>query len=474
MLAYTITAALLLAAQPIVSASSSSSSPRGNGVPHRRRTIINTKRGEPGKQQQQQQISETRNLNLVAPLNDICTNAVNIPATTSRPHSFYASYTTVGATSDFDTESCGAASETNGVWYKYTPGANETLTATVVDSTNNADDAESYANYATASGLGIRVYTGEDCTTLTCHSEFDPSSISFVGEANVEYKFLISSAASSSSGAWFSFALGIEEESSPTISPSKSVGGMDVPASTVPAPISSTGAPKEYSLYRDDHNSATDDDVEAAGEIMDSYDMMSYSTKSSKYTSSTSKSKSSSSSSDGIEDGEDEDDCDESMSMSIMSKSSKTSAKAFKKSKSPKRGYDSSSMSHATSTTTTKRSSSTSSSSSSKDASASSMSTSTKSGKYNSSMSMMSVSKSSKTSSSKCSKVLGKTDKSKSSKMGKNSKDYDEDGNGILGLNALNRLNTLSNDGVVVGSKFNNVSVMLLGLIIGGVGVYLS
>ena len=472
MLAYTITAALLLAAQPIVSASSSSSSPRGNGVPHRRRTIINTKRGEPGKQQQQQQISETRNLNLVAPLNDICTNAVNIPATTSRPHSFYASYTTVGATSDFDTESCGAASETNGVWYKYTPGANETLTATVVDSTNNADDAESYANYATTSGLGIRVYTGEDCTTLTCHSEFDPSSISFVGEANVEYKFLISSAASSSSGAWFSFALGIEEESSPTISPSKSVGGMDVPASTVPAPISSTGAPKEYSLYRDDHNSATDDDVEAAGEIMDSYDMMSYSTKSSKYTSSTSKSKSSSS--DGIEDGEDEDDCDESMSMSIMSKSSKTSAKAFKKSKSPKRGYDSSSMSHATSTTTTKRSSSTSSSSSSKDASASSMSTSTKSGKYNSSMSMMSVSKSSKTSSSKCSKVLGKTDKSKSSKMGKNSKDYDEDGNGILGLNALNRLNTLSNDGVVVGSKFNNVSVMLLGLIIGGVGVYLS
>ena len=88
--------------------------------------------------------------------------------------------------------SCGAAADANGVWYAYTPAETKVISVTV--------DA----------GQSVRVYTGE-CDALECLAGLEPAR-DFVGEANVDYRFLVSEQDASDGAA---FAIEVEDYAVP-------------------------------------------------------------------------------------------------------------------------------------------------------------------------------------------------------------------------------------------------------------------
>ncbi|CAJ1920931.1 unnamed protein product [Cylindrotheca closterium] len=118
--------------------------------------------------------------------NDHCIHALNI---VSLPFSM--ADTTAGSTPDFAVKTCGVVSEASGVWYTYTPTETRSIRV-FVDKTSGS--ARSY----------LRVFYGDDCDALICRmysggfSSRD-SSATFVGQAGVTYKFLVSPGSGGSS-----------------------------------------------------------------------------------------------------------------------------------------------------------------------------------------------------------------------------------------------------------------------------------
>ncbi|CAJ1921028.1 unnamed protein product [Cylindrotheca closterium] len=114
--------------------------------------------------------------------NDACDDARNI---VSLPYQL--ADTTVGALPDFDIETCGIEASAGGVWYTYTPSETRSIRVFV----------EITSGYTRSY---IRVFSGDDCDALTCllYSGFSPStrdsSATFVGQAGVTYKVLVSTA----------------------------------------------------------------------------------------------------------------------------------------------------------------------------------------------------------------------------------------------------------------------------------------
>ena len=102
------------------------------------------------------------------PPNDECDDATTIALLP-----YQDSGTTVCSTADFESASCGAEPNANGVWYRYTPSATKTIAVTV------------------SGGPNVRIYSSQGCDDFDCLAEFNPTSF-FVGVAGTEYRFLVS------------------------------------------------------------------------------------------------------------------------------------------------------------------------------------------------------------------------------------------------------------------------------------------
>jgi hypothetical protein len=115
---------------------------------------------------------------LEVPSNDECTLATLIE---SLP---YVATGSPGALPDFNETMCEVASDTNGVWYTYTPNENKIVTI-AVSYTGNAPTV-------------LRVFSGTCDPPYSCVGTSGPSSswnsgLTWIAEAGVTYKFLVSS-----------------------------------------------------------------------------------------------------------------------------------------------------------------------------------------------------------------------------------------------------------------------------------------
>ena len=154
------------------------------------------------------------------PRNDVCESSGVIPI---MPYQVDGS--TEGALADFDENSCGASFLANGVWFTYTPSSTKIIEATMEE------------------GQKLRIYSGSDCNDdLSCLVPYTASPTrTFVGEASVQYRFLISG---QSYNLGESFRMVVKDYNVP--SNDECVNGQVIPSLPFMAPGSTEGALPDF------------------------------------------------------------------------------------------------------------------------------------------------------------------------------------------------------------------------------------